>query len=84
MWYFLIILRFHFTFHSMNSLTSYINTEIKPLKHSDSIMEAQLLFEDFSYSHFPVTEEGIYIGCITKETVEFSKSEVILSNSTLN
>ena len=65
----------------MNSLKSYINTEIKPLKHSDSIMEAQDLFEDFSYSHFPVTEEGIYIGCITKETVEFSKSEALINDS---
>jgi Mg/Co/Ni transporter MgtE len=65
----------------MNSLNSYINTEIKPLKHSDSIMEAQDLFEDFSYSHFPVTEEGIYIGCIAKETVEFSKSEALINDS---
>ena len=65
----------------MNSLNSYINTEIKPLKHSDSIMEAQDLFEDFSYSHFPVTEKGIYIGCVTKETVEFSKSEALINDS---
>ena len=65
----------------MNSLNSYINSEIKPLKHSDSIGEALDLFEDFSYSHFPVTEEGIYIGCITKETVEFSKSEALINDS---
>ncbi|WP_396138469.1 CBS domain-containing protein [Flavobacterium sp.] len=65
----------------MNNLNSYINTEIKPLKHSDSIREALDLFEDFSYSHFPVTEEGIYIGCIAKETVEFSKSEALINDS---
>jgi CBS domain-containing protein len=65
----------------MNSLNSYINTEIKPLKHSDSIREALDLFEDFSYSHFPVTEEGIYIGCVTKETVEFSKPEALINDS---
>ena len=65
----------------MNSLNSYINTEIKPLKHSDSIGEALDLFEDFSYSHFPVTEDGIYIGCITKETVEFSNSEALINDS---
>jgi Mg/Co/Ni transporter MgtE len=65
----------------MNSLNSYINTEIKPLKHSDSIREALDLFEDFSYSHFPVTEDGIYIGCITKETVEFSNSEALINDS---
>lgn len=65
----------------MNSLNSYINTEIKPLKHSDSIGEALDLFEDFSYSHFPVTEDGIYIGCVTKETVEFSNSEALINDS---
>jgi Mg/Co/Ni transporter MgtE len=65
----------------MNSLNSYINSEIKPLKHSDSIGEALDLFEDFSYSHFPVTEDGIYIGCITKETVEFSNSEALINDS---
>jgi Mg/Co/Ni transporter MgtE len=65
----------------MNNLNSYINTEIKPLKHIDSIREALDLFEDFSYSHFPVTEEGIYIGCVTKETVEFSKPEALINDS---
>ena len=65
----------------MNSLNSYINSEIKPLKHSDSIGEALDLFEDCSYSHFPVTEEGIYIGCVTKETVEFSNSEALINDS---
>jgi hypothetical protein len=65
----------------MNNLNSYINTEIKPLKHIDSIKEALDLFEDFSYSHFPVTEEGIYIGCVAKETVEFSKSEALINDS---
>jgi Mg/Co/Ni transporter MgtE len=65
----------------MNSLNSYINSEIKPLKHSDSIGEALDLFEDFSYSHFPVTEDGIYIGRITKETVEFSNSEALINDS---
>lgn len=65
----------------MNSLNSYINSEIKPLKHSDSIGEALDLFEDFSYSHFPVTEDGIYIGCVTKETVEFLNSEAQINDS---
>lgn len=65
----------------MNSLTSYINTEIKPLKHSNSILEAQLLFEEFPYSHFPVTEDAIYIGCIAKETAEFSNSEALINDS---
>ena len=59
----------------MNSLVSYINNEIKPIKHNASIAEVQDIFMDFPYSHFPVTEEGIYIGCVSKETVEFLNSD---------
>jgi predicted transcriptional regulator len=55
----------------MNSLNTYINTEIKPLKHSAAIRDAQDLFEEVTYSHFPVTEDGVYIGCVSKESLEF-------------
>ena len=81
MWYFLIILRFNITPNHMNSLDSYINNEIKPLKHSDLVAEAQGVFEDFQYSHFPVTEEGIYIGCVSKEAVEFLNADALINEN---
>ena len=81
MWYFLIILRFNITPNHMNSLDSYINNEIKPLKHSDLVAEAQGIFEDFQYSHFPVTEEGIYIGCVSKEAVEFLNADALINEN---
>ena len=65
----------------MNNLTSYINNEIKPLKHTDSIAEAQDLFLDFPYTHFPVTEDGTYIGCVSKENVELLNSDAIINDS---
>lgn len=65
----------------MNNLTSYINNEIKPLKHSDSIGEAQDLFSDFSYTHFPVTEEGIYIGCISNENAALLNSKTLINDN---
>ena len=65
----------------MNNLTSYINNEIKPLKHTDSIAEAQDVFVDFPYSHFPVTEEGVYIGCVNKENVELLNSDAIVNET---
>lgn len=61
--------------NNMNNLDSYINNELKPIKHSASVGEAQAVFLDFPYSHFPVTEDGIYIGCMQKESVEFLNSE---------
>lgn len=65
----------------MNSLVSYINNEIKPIKHNAPIAEVQDIFMDFPYSHFPVTEEGIYIGCVSKETVEFLNSDATVNDS---
>lgn len=65
----------------MNSLDSYINNEIKPLKHSDSIAEAQDIFVDFPYTHFPVTEDNVYIGCLSKETVEFLNPDAVINDS---
>lgn len=68
----------------MNTLISYINHEIKPVKHDDSIAEAQNIFTDFTYSHFPVTEDGVYIGCLSKETVEFLEPSASINDSRFN
>lgn len=54
----------------MNTLIDFLNIDIKPLKSKDSIAEAQDLFADYNYTHFPVTEENVYIGCISKEDAE--------------
>jgi len=54
----------------MNEITDYINNEISPLNVNDSIGKAQDLFLEYPFTHFPVTEDGIYIGCVTAEDVE--------------
>jgi Mg/Co/Ni transporter MgtE len=68
----------------MNNLTSYINNEIKPLKHTQAIAAAQDLFIDFPYTHFPVIEEGVYIGCISKENAELQDSESLINDNRFN
>ena len=68
----------------MNNLTSYINNEIKPLKHTQTIANAQDLFLEIPYTHFPVTEEGIYMGCISKENAELLNSEALINDSRFN
>ena len=65
----------------MNSLNTFLNTEIKPLKHSAPISEAQDLFEEVMYSHFPVTEEGVFIGCVSKESVAFLNASALLNEN---
>ena len=51
----------------MHNLIDYINFDIKPLKTTQTIADAQDLFLEISYSHFPVNENNIYIGCISNE-----------------
>ena len=58
----------------MITLFEYINKDISPLKSTDRISEAQDLFAELTYSHFPVSENGIYIGCIRKENAELLNS----------
>ncbi|WP_396196464.1 CBS domain-containing protein [Flavobacterium sp.] len=65
----------------MNSLNTYLNTEIKPLKHSALLSEVQDLFEEVPYSHFPVTEDGVFIGCVSKESVAFLNASAVLNEN---
>ena len=65
----------------MNSLNTYLNTEIKPLKHSALLSEVQDLFEEVPYSHFPVTEDGVFIGCVSKESVAFLNASALLNEN---
>ncbi|UOX35434.1 CBS domain-containing protein [Flavobacterium sediminilitoris] len=62
----------------MNSLIDFLNNDIKPLKSEEKIIDAQELFSEFPYTHFPVTEDSIYIGCITKDD-----SETLSSNASI-
>lgn len=48
------------------NLSDYIINDIKPLKVTDKISEAQLLFNQLTYSHIPVkNQDNFYIGCIS-------------------
>ena len=54
----------------MNKITDFINNQVKPLQVGDAIADAENLFLDFNYTHFPVIEEEIFIGSIAKDDVE--------------
>jgi len=47
-------------------LSEYIINDIKPLKATNNIGDAQQLFNQLTYSHIPIQKEGIYIGCISE------------------
>jgi predicted transcriptional regulator len=54
----------------MNLLSDYINQDYKPIDIQDSVATVQDFFEDVTFSHFPVTEEGVFIGNISSEDID--------------
>ena len=61
----------------MRQLSEYINNDFKPFPAAESVAEIQDFFGDSTYSHFPVMDNGVYLGCISAvdvETFETAKS----------
>lgn len=59
----------------MTEITDYLNNNIKPLSVEDPITEAQDLFAEYPFSHFPVLENGVYIGSAVAEDTELMEIE---------
>jgi Mg/Co/Ni transporter MgtE len=59
----------------MTEITDYINNDIKAITVDDTIESVQDFFADLSFSHFPVLENGIYIGSISGDDVEAFDAE---------
>ena len=53
----------------MLEITNYINNDFKPFDGKETIENIQDFFADLTFSHFPVIEEGIYIGSIAADDV---------------
>lgn len=65
----------------MNTILEYVNNDNKPFDSAQTINEALDLFMDLSYSHFPVLENNIYIGSLSREDAEtLNPSSKINSN----
>lgn len=65
----------------MDTLLNYLNNDIKPLKSKGTIEQAQNLFSEFAYTHFPVTEDNVYIGCISREDSEILSSDATIGEN---
>lgn len=48
------------------SLQEYIINDIKPLNVGGKVSDAQLLFNELTYSHIPIEKDGMYLGCISE------------------
>ncbi|AEW85729.1 CBS domain-containing protein [Flavobacterium columnare] len=61
----------------MNTLIDYINQDFTPLDINEEVATAQDFFTDYPFSHFPVTENGVFVGNVAAEDVDgfdFSKN----------
>lgn len=61
----------------MRYLSDYINNDFKPFMSNETVAEIQDFFADSTYSHFPVLDNSVYMGCISAvdaETFETQKN----------
>jgi CBS domain containing-hemolysin-like protein len=54
----------------MTEISNYITNDYQPIKNFESIAEVQDFFEESNFSHFPVMEDDIYIGSVSKNDLE--------------
>jgi predicted transcriptional regulator len=51
-------------------ITNYITNDFKAINIQESMVKVKDFFDDVNYSHFPVVEDGIYIGSISAQDSE--------------
>lgn len=54
----------------MTEITEFITNDFKAIDKQESIATVQDFFSALNYSHFPVVEEGVYIGSMPSEDIE--------------
>ncbi len=54
----------------MTEITNYITNDYKAIDSQETISSVQDFFDELNFSHFPVVDEGIYIGSIASEDIE--------------
>ena len=59
----------------MRLLSEYINNDFKPFTPAETVGEIQDFFADSTYSHFPLLDNGVYLGCISAVDSETFESE---------
>jgi CBS domain-containing protein len=59
----------------MTEITNYITNDFKAIDSQETIVAAQEFLIDLNFSHFPIVEEGIYIGSIAADDLETFDSD---------
>jgi Mg/Co/Ni transporter MgtE len=59
----------------MTEINNYITNDFKPISSDKTIAEAQDFFAEVSFSHFPVIEEKVYMGCLAADDIDTFDSD---------
>ena len=54
----------------MTEITNYITNDFRAIDSQETIASVQDFFADLNFSHFPILENGIFIGSIASDDVE--------------
>ncbi|TDO97749.1 CBS domain-containing protein [Flavobacterium sp. 245] len=54
----------------MTEITNYITNDFRAIDSQETIASVQDFFADVDFSHFPVLEEGVFIGSIAADDIE--------------
>lgn len=54
----------------MSDITDFINRDFRPIDSRETVGSMQDFFAEVEFSHFPVTDGGVYIGSLSGEDVE--------------
>lgn len=54
----------------MTEITNYITNDFRAIDSQETIASVQDFFADLNFSHFPVVENGVFIGSIASDDVE--------------
>lgn len=61
-------------------ISSYILKDIDPLLITSTVPDAQRLFNELTYSHFPVLKDNVYLGCISEADVRCYETDKTLQH----
>ena len=62
------------------NLHQYIINDIKPININDKISDVKLLLSQLTYSHIPVENNGVYMGCISDTDAHCFESHKVLAD----
>lgn len=54
----------------MNPISDYINNDFKAIESLETIATVQDFFAEINFSHFPIMEENVYVGCIGADDLD--------------